>query len=331
MIVRWATSGLALAGLFGCAPGGPASRQGGDSGSDGATDSDSGATDSGATHSGGGDSGAGDSGAVDSGGGDSGACANYGEAVASGAVADAVLDELSGLVVSALNPGVLWVHEDSGAEAVVFALDYAGNTVARVSLLGAENYDWEALALGPCGSESCLFVGDIGNRGTDRESFVVYSFPEPILAGDNVEVEAGVQEFRYPGEAEDAEAMVVTPSGDVVIFTKREDATAGVYSLAPGAAEATFLGDMATGAEGEDLTARATDAALWPDGSRLLLRTYFHLYEFDGFDTAALASPRSLEYALEPQGEAVAYDPAGGFWQVSEGEHPTLWYSPCDD
>jgi len=34
---------------------------------------------------------------------------------------------------------------------------------------------------------------------------------------------------------------------------------------------------------------------------------------------------------VEPQGESVAWDPAGGYWLVSEsnGDEPTLWRVAC--
>ncbi len=259
-------------------------------------------------------------------------CAAYAKPIEVGEVDDEDLTELSGLVVSQLNPGIFWSHEDSGGPADLVALDSTGATVSTLHVLDVENEDWEDLALAPCEDGWCLWIGDIGDRGTDRTEFSLAVVREPTLNGrTELEVDAKVLPFTYPGEAENAESLVVRPDGIPVVITKRRDATAGVYELPTGTDQLTWLADIVTGEPGQDLTARATGASLWPDGRRLLLRTYFHLYEFDasaGF--ASLGPPVEVLGAVEPQGEAVAYDPvAGGFWQVSEWAHPRLHWVGC--
>lgn len=260
-----------------------------------------------------------------------GPCAAYAEAVAMGEVADPDLQELSGLAVSRLNPGVLWAHEDSGGEPVLYALATTGETLATLRLDGVENVDWEDLATAPCGDGWCLWVGDIGALASDRAEFAIHVVEEPLLDGTAEFVAApDTRPFTYPGDPEDAEALAIAPSGEPVVITKRSDATAGVYVLGDGANVLEHLADVATGTVDEDLTARATAADIWPDPPRLLLRTYFHLYELDVTDLAAPGAPVELAYALEPQGEAIAWDPTdGGFWQVSEWDTPTLWYTGC--
>lgn len=260
-----------------------------------------------------------------------GPCAAYAPAVTMGIVQDPALDELSGLAVSRLNPGVLWTHEDSGGAAALYALDVDGNTVATLEVEGAVNEDWEDLAVGPCDAGWCLTIGDIGTLGTARSAFALYVVAEPLLDGTAaLTAVPEVRPFTYPDGPEDSESLALAADGAPIVVSKREDATAGVYRLAPGTDVLEWLGDVPTGTAGEDLTARATAVDLWPDQSRLLLRTYFHLFEFDSADLRALPAPREVAYAFEPQGEAVAYDPLqGGFWQVSEGAGPTLFHTPC--
>lgn len=264
-------------------------------------------------------------------------CSSYLNPVVIGRVQDESLNELSGLAVSRLNPGILWSHEDSGGAAELYALDFDGNRVATLTVEGVQNEDWEDLALFPSATGWSLYIGDIGDRGTARSLYAVLRVEEPILIPGTVEYTVVPEVFSYsfPGDPEDAEALVVEGSGLPVILTKRTDATAGVYrfpTLSDGVV-LDWLGDVPTGAAGEDLTARATAADLWPDGSRLVLRSYFHLWEFSpAGDLAALPAPVELSGALEFQGEAVAYDPLqGGIWQLSEGIQPALNYIGCDD
>src|SRR5687768_5106604 len=88
------------------------------------------------------------------------------------------LSEASGLAISRRAPGRLWTHNDSG-EPVVVALDARGSVTGRVRLTGAAVEDWEAIAVGPCGTGSCLHVGDIGDNEAKRKRITIYRLPEP--------------------------------------------------------------------------------------------------------------------------------------------------------
>lgn len=261
-----------------------------------------------------------------------GPCATYGEAVWVGEVVDPALDEISGLVVSRQNPGVLWVHEDSGGPASLIALAPTGETLATVPLLGVENVDWEDLALAPCADGWCLTVGDIGTLGTDRATFDLLTVVEPLLGSEPppAGLVPTVRTFSYPDAPEDAEALVATADGTFYLASKRSDGTSNLYALFPGDTVLTFLATVATGAPGEGLAAEATAADWWSDPPTLLLRSYFHLAQIPIADWTEPGEPVALAYAIEPQGEAVAWDPVvGGFWQISEWANPRIWHTPC--
>lgn len=257
-----------------------------------------------------------------------GPCSRYAAAVSMGNVDDTALNELSGLAVSRQNPGILWTHEDSGGTPELYALDATGATVATLHVDGVENHDWEDIAIGPCDAGWCLAIGEIGTAEYDHAVLIV---EEPLLTGDtDYTVTPEVRPFTYPDEAQDAEGLALLPDGTPIIVTKRSDATAGLYALASGATTLTWLADVPTGSPSQDLTARATAADLSTDGRTLLLRTYLHLYSVDVTDPTVPGAPASMSFALELQGEAVAWDPLqGGFWQVGEGTWPALFYTGC--
>ncbi len=263
-----------------------------------------------------------------------GPCAQYGDPVAFGPVADGGLDELSGLVASRQSPDVLWAHEDSGGEPVLYALSTDGTTLGELRLDGVENSDWEDLALARCGAAWCLYVGDIGNNGRNRDTLAIHVVQEPSLDGwDGAStVTPFTRTFRYPEGAEDAEALAVTADGTALVLSKRDDGTSTVYRLPEGAETLVAIGTVVTGAADDGLAAQVTGADLWEDerGSTLLVRTYFRLYEV-ALNDGVVGAPRTLVPVLEPQGESVAWDPSGGFWQVSEWENPTLWRVGCAD
>lgn len=78
-------------------------------------------------------------------------CTAWGDPVQTGLVEDVELNEISGVIPSLLNPGALWVVEDHGNEAAVYALDELGVLLATVTIEGVENEDMEDLDLVPCG------------------------------------------------------------------------------------------------------------------------------------------------------------------------------------
>ena len=51
--------------------------------------------------------------------------------------------ETSGIAVSHRTPGMIWTHNDSGGEPVLFALNADGSLRGKVRVEGVTNYDWE--------------------------------------------------------------------------------------------------------------------------------------------------------------------------------------------
>jgi hypothetical protein len=268
-------------------------------------------------------------------------CQTWGEAEAVGRVEDPGLDEISGLAISRLNPGVLWVQEDSGAAPVLTALDPSGATLGTLQLTGVNNGDWEDLALGPCGTKTCLWVGEFGDNGASREEVALFWVEEPLLAGATgfaLSAEARTQVYAYPEGPQNVEALMVDPSGQPHLLTKRTDGSSRLYRVPieqPGTSTAVAMGRL-EGGPVEGLSVVVTGADLWPDGSRLIVRTYLYSFELElgsaGLQSIAEAAATQVSTAAEPQGEAIAYDPLGrAIWHVSEGVNPALFRVACED
>jgi hypothetical protein len=257
-----------------------------------------------------------------------------------GQITDPSLTEISGLAVSRDNPGVLWVLEDSGASPVLTAIDTEGDTLGTLTFEGVANQDWEDLALGPCGDSTCLWVGEFGDNGGSRESVSILWATEPEVPserGFSLSVTPDTQAYQYPEGPQDAEALVVNQHGEPHVLTKRTDITTRIYRipLEPGTTTAgVLLGTMSTGSV-SGLPTSTTAADLWPDDSRLVVRGYLYTFEVvlddGGLDSAPSAESSPITTGLEPQGEAIAYDPTGrAIWHVSEGNNPHLWRIPCE-
>ena len=154
-----------------------------------------------------------------------GACADYGSPHEAGHIASPALVELSGLAASRVHPGIYYAHNDSGDIPRFFALDEQGTPRGEFILRGATALDWEDIAVGPCSTGSCVYLGDTGDNSRDRPEVVVYRVAEPAIAsGSQRRADVAFERFalRYPDGAHDAESLVIDPTrGDVYILTKR--------------------------------------------------------------------------------------------------------------
>ena len=99
-----------------------------------------------------------------------------------GKLANPLLEEVSGMVVSQRYPNRLYVHTDSGGEAAVYVLDTLGNELGKLALSGLNNRDWEDIAVGPGpNGSSYIYVAEIGDNEAKHEETSLYRFAEPEL------------------------------------------------------------------------------------------------------------------------------------------------------
>lgn len=261
-------------------------------------------------------------------------CAEFDAPETTGSVVDDAITEISGIVASRTHPGVLWIHEDSGAAAQLTALDETGQTLAVITLDGVSNRDWEDLATGPCGEETCLFVGEIGDNAEVHDAISVLRLPEPDPTIGDQTVTATRFDAQYPGGSRDAEAMMVTPEGLPVVITKDEETEVYAYpSLdAENTVTLTAMGRLDTVAgDSFSMGDQVTAADLSPNGLQLAVRTYTRIWLFDvtaGMDAAT--NRQSVDSKAEMQGESLGYDSDGlGLWHVSEGKYAKLYHLRC--
>jgi hypothetical protein len=236
------------------------------------------------------------------------------------------LGEVSGLAASALHPGVLFVHNDSGDLPRFYAIDVNGKALARYEVDGAFAVDWEDAAAGPCPAGRCLYFADIGDNLAKRTTLTVYRVPEPARIDPGTHhVASEPFAFSYPDGSHDAETLLVHPqTGELFIVTKVVLGASSVYRfpmpLKPGTtAVLEKVGEVAPPGG----LARFTAGAIHPKGKGILLRAYTALYFYPMAASVADAlagEPCSVPVAVEKQGETVEWTPSGdGYLTISEG------------
>lgn len=248
-------------------------------------------------------------------------CDAFLEPVALGTITDPALAEVSGIAVG--SNGVIWAHNDSGAEPALWALDRSGTVLGSLEV-GTRNVDWEDMSVGsdPNG-QVFLYLADIGDNLTVRSSVVIHRFTEPV-ALDGAVSELESLTVRYPAGAADAEAFFVDPeSGDSFIVTKTPTGRSSLLRVPVRAwsdptVEAEHVATVELGA-----LSFVTAGAISGDGSIIALRTYRGIWLWERRSgepvaDAMRAAPCEAPSASESQGEALAFD-GDDLLTVSEG------------
>jgi hypothetical protein len=240
------------------------------------------------------------------------------------------IDEASGMVASAAHDDVLWVHNDSGDSARVFALSTSGEHLATVKLPSVSATDWEDMAIGPgSGDAWALYVGDFGDNGSDRPSITVHRFDEPPVA----DAEVGTEAFTWTysdGEAHNAESLFVDPlTGDLYIVTKTSESTAQVFRSSAPLSQDSQPTEVTT----LDVAPSFTAADISRNGRWILIRGYGTVAKLwvrapgDSVLDALAQEPCEVTLAAEPQAETVAFASDGsGVYTISEGEKQPVWW-----
>jgi hypothetical protein len=243
----------------------------------------------------------------------------YAEAKIIGTITDSQLAEISGLTPSRTLKGAWWVHNDSGNEAKLYALNAQGKKLGEFTVADATNDDWEDMAsYKSADGKPMLYLADSGNNGGTRDELALYRVAEPNLMKATSGVTAASEKFkfRYPTGKPDAEALFTDPAtGRPYLVTKTTKPPCAVYRFPwPLRADAVMTLEKITGRGAEALSqlTLVTGAAASPDGTRVVVRTYFTALELvrakgKPFESIFAAQPERLKIPLERQGEAITY------------------------
>ena len=267
------------------------------------------------------------------------------------------LTEISGLEQSTSSADVFWVHNDSGDEPRVYAVNRKGALVGTYTLAGAKAVDWEDMAIGPApGGAGYLYMADIGDNNAKRDSVQIYRVPEPKVDPAQAPVtetlrDVAVYGFVYEDGPRDAESFFVDPlTGDFYVVTKRElDGNRLYRAVAPSANAVNKLVRVGTfGFTG------ATAADISSDGLQVIVRryssatnpllpssaaaTYWRRADASMSLIDLLRQPgTTLPLVPEAQGEAIAFSRDGrGFYSTGERgsgantpPSPLTYYAPA--
>ena len=268
------------------------------------------------------------------------ASSDFGERQDNGVIEFNPIREASGIVASRNNPGVLWVHNDSGKRAL-YAINSQGKHLGVYKISGCNVKDWEDIAIGASerSGESYIYIGAIGDNHLRRKFRSICRITEPKVDAQQKPVEKRITvdarlDFRYPGGRTDAEALMLDPQKQVLYLINKRIMPATVYEL-PLPKQSR---SVATAKPVAKLPYRFVVAAdMSSDGREILIKTYTNVYYWkrlanENLSDTLIRPPTVLPYRLETQGEAIGWaDKASGYFTVSEeniGIDARLYFYP---
>ncbi len=195
---------------------------------------------------------------------------------------------------------MLWSLGDSGTGTSIGRTDLAAGTTETITVLGADNTDWEALVADEYAN---LWIVDAGDNGAVRSGVVFYLIDPESLDGDTISVERSIA-VSYADGPMDVEAALYFDEHiylieKIPLLSERRTARIVRIDAAPGA-EDTQLAEPA----GElRLGAAVTDAALTSEGTLYVL-TYIGVFACPNW-SAGLCRAAPLRFFFVGQQETL--------------------------
>jgi len=254
------------------------------------------------------------------------------ERTALGTINDKRLNEISGLAVSKKNEGIFWVHNDSGNESAIYAINSNGDIIGLIKLSKDENLDWEDITIGngPEDNTDYIYIANTGDNLQVRKVYNIIRLKEPTIKINSKEqvidnIYYDTIYFKYPDGSHDCEALFIdNKTKDLYIITKR-DSLVNLYLIEypqltglNNINTAKFVTQTKLGFNRTKKTSSWICAAdLSRDGNHLIVKSYDSIYYYkidSNLKYKLQEQPQSLHYIPEPQGESVAFSPDGKYY-----------------
>ena len=266
-----------------------------------------------------------------------------------GLVQNDKIDEASGIASSRLNPYLIWVHNDSGDFARIYAVAYDGTHLGVLRLPGEIAFDWEDMSIGPGPKDNTdyIYIGDIGNNFSRKSRSRIFRIEEPYIDQGTTSFPFDIKiretdkiTFTLPDGNRDCEAMLVDPiTRDIHLITKRESAP-HIYTISypqsiSSIVTAKLVGSISiTPLRPHRMSDSIVSADMTRDGKMVIIKTAHNIYLInkkpsDPFESISDHIQLEQDYIIEPQGEAVCWKwDQSGYFTLSEepGRHQAHLY-----
>ncbi|WP_374144805.1 hypothetical protein AB2S62_06350 [Vibrio sp. NTOU-M3] len=243
------------------------------------------------------------------------------------------MGELSGIALSKRNPGVIWVGNDNGNTAELFAINAKGERIVTLEQINGAHDDWEDLAIFEHDGKSYIMIADVGDNGSQRPLSFFSIIEEPDLSevelGGRITVKpAWVSSFSFEDRPRDCEAVAIDSVNNKILLLSKRTESQILYEL-PLTFERSWrmvakrLGEITPLPEPEKQSYRLIDLANYTnkptsmdiseDGLSAVVLTYGDAFIFkkdtpeqDWLSTLN-SQPERIPLPVLKQGEAIAF------------------------
>jgi hypothetical protein len=255
----------------------------------------------------------------------------FGEAVSVGNLANPQIKEASGMASSRIYPTVLWVINDGGNDAMLYAVGTDGADLGTFRVDGANNYDWEALASFQLQDTAYLLIADVGDNWEQRETGSLYVVEEPSITKTGLSDDTPVSiawhiRFTYEDGPRDCEAVAVDAAQQRVLLLGKRSLPPVLYELPlqPVDDNAIAVAQRVTTVPHFNWP---TAMDLPPDGLSALVLTYNSVYLFsrkpdEDWSNAFNKQPQRLHFTQLNQQEAACFGFYGKSVYVTSEKRP---------
>jgi hypothetical protein len=271
-------------------------------------------------------------------------CKNPGPASEVATISNPSLEENSGIDFSRQHKNVFWTLNDANNTADIFAIDTTGKNLGAFEIKGAENVDWEDIAVAACfhnKAKDCIYIADIGNNKGKRKEFNIYVVEEPAeLSGKSLSLkdtitftEKGIYNF---------EAFSVNESTQEFYLVSKSDKKLGiqgisvVFSLAKGAKKLKTITTIYFTKFSEELSKEdmiVTSSDFHTESQTLLIGTYGKAFQISMKEIGTFSSnAKIVEVPKMEKSESIAYQENDGnllIYTSSEGLDQPLYKISC--
>jgi hypothetical protein len=229
----------------------------------------------------------------------------------------ASINESSGIDIDPW--GRIWTHNDGGDQARVYQINEQGAIIRTLTILNAQNIDWEDITIS---TDGFMFIADLGNNSNDREDLKIYKVNLNELQQNQTAIDAEIIHVRYneqvafpPPQSQrhfDVEA-IAWRNHKLYLFTKNRsspnDGLTRIYELPedPGSYNLSAIMTYFTSTNASE--GRITAADFSDDGSQLILISTDKLWHFKNLSAQFSLNVPVTIFSMEPstQKEAVCF------------------------
>ncbi|WP_435236876.1 hypothetical protein ACR30L_04645 [Psychromonas sp. PT13] len=259
------------------------------------------------------------------------------------------ISEASGIAVSQTNPSIIWINNDSGNTASLYAVNDQGKHIATLKISGVINYDWEDLANFNYQGNNYLLIADTGDNFLERKDYRLHIIKEPKINTQSNTIETLTVKpqwsitFSYPDKPKDVESVAIdTVNKQILLLTKR-DFPHQLYALplVPEKTQSTIIADHL--GEISDFPAplksrlgiidimnysnMPTAMDMTSDDRMAVILTYSSAYLYskkpsESWLHAFNIKPKRIDFPTLTQGEAIGFSPQGKYLYITSEKTP---------